>query len=230
MADDLIRIIIGDEHPVVRCGIRAILGAERDLLVVGEAGNGAESVELAGRVAPDIAIMGVTMLPMNGIEATRCMASKGLRTRVVIYTSCADADSRSSAMFAGAFAYVLKSGKISDLADAVRSAAHGNRDLRTRATSVGAHHRRSRTVDEAATERFELLSARERSILVFVVWGFTSPEIGARLSISPKTVDTFKHRIKEKVGLVTRPELVRLALQLGLLGPEPGTWVEAKEA
>jgi two-component system response regulator NreC len=217
MIDDLIRIIVVDDHSVVRTGIKSILCRERDFLVVGEASDGAECVALAEELQPDVAVVDLTMFPVDGVEATRRMAEKRLRTRVIILTMHEEEAYLLPAITAGAAGYVLKSDADANLADAVRAVAHGHRYLRTHAIASTARRQPPKSAREEAAERFGTLSPRERAIFVLVAQGFAGPEIGAHLEIGVKTVETYRQRIKAKLGFQARHQFVRFALGLGLL-------------
>ncbi|MBI3568939.1 MAG: response regulator transcription factor [Gemmatimonadetes bacterium] len=217
MPGDLIRIILVDDHAVVRTGLKAVLGKERDLDVVGEAANGAEGVALAERLKPDVIVMDLSMGTMDGLEATKLVVAKKLPSRVLIMTMHAEEEYVVPLMEAGAAGYVLKTAPDRDVVDAVRAVARGDLYVRpeaARALAKGYQRKDPLREDRA---RFDKLTARERDVLRLVAQGYSAPEIGDKLNISPKTVDTYKQRIEDKLGLGHRHDYVQFALRLGLL-------------
>ncbi|HWH50310.1 MAG TPA: response regulator transcription factor [Gemmatimonadaceae bacterium] len=217
MTGDTIRVILADDHTVVRAGLRAVLGAAKDIEVIGEAKNGREAVAMAERFNPDVVIMDLDMPEVDGTEATKQMLAKGLSARVLILTMHVEEEYLIPLMEAGAGGYLVKSAADRELVDAVRAIAHGDVYVRPAAARVLAKNLTKK--DPAATERdqFEKLTQRERDVLRYVAQGYSAPEIGEKLFISPKTVDTYKQRIQEKLGLTHRSDYVQLALKLGIL-------------
>jgi DNA-binding NarL/FixJ family response regulator len=217
MTGDTIRVILADDHTVVRAGLRAVLGAAKDIEVIGEAKNGREAVAMAERFNPDVVIMDLDMPEVDGTEATKQMLAKGLSARVLILTMHVEEEYLIPLMEAGAGGYLVKSAADRELVDAVRAVAHGDVYVRPAAARVLAKNLTKK--DPAATERdqFEKLTQRERDVLRYVAQGYSAPEIGEKLFISPKTVDTYKQRIQEKLGLTHRSDYVQLALKLGIL-------------
>ncbi|HEY4304923.1 MAG TPA: response regulator transcription factor [Gemmatimonadaceae bacterium] len=213
----MIRVIIADDHAVVRAGLRAVLGAAKDIEVIGEAKTGVEAVTMTERYKPDVVIMDLGMPEMDGTTATKQIVAKGLEARVLVLTMQAEEDYLVPLMEAGAAGYLVKSAADRELVDAVRAVAHGDVYVRPAAARVLAKNLVKK--DPAATERerFEKLTHREQDVLKFVAQGYSAPEIGEKLFISPKTVDTYKQRIQEKLGLGHRSDYVQLALKLGLL-------------
>ncbi|HEY7860195.1 MAG TPA: response regulator transcription factor [Gemmatimonadaceae bacterium] len=217
MSEELIRVILADDHAVVRAGLKAVLGASRDIEVVGEASNGAEAIALAERLDPDVVIMDLSMEPMDGTAATRQIAEKKLRARVLILTMHTEEDYLIPVLEAGASGFLMKNAADRELVDAVRTVARGDMFVRASATRILAQGIGKK--DPLATERarFERLTEREQNVLKFTARGYSAPEIGERLCISPKTVDTYKQRIGDKLGLTHRAEYISFALKLGLL-------------
>jgi DNA-binding NarL/FixJ family response regulator len=202
---------------VVRAGLRAVLSSAKDIEVIGEAKTGLEAVTMAERYKPDIVIMDLGMPEMDGTTATKQIVDKGLDARVLVLTMQAEEDYLVPLMEAGAAGYLVKSAADRELVDAVRAVAHGDVYVRPAAARILAKNLTRK--DPAATERerFEKLTQREQDVLKFVAQGYSAPEIGERLFISPKTVDTYKQRIQEKLGLNHRSDYVQLALKLGIL-------------
>jgi len=217
MTGDLIRVVLADDHAVVRAGLRAVLAGAKDVEVIGEAKTGREAVAFAERFKPDIVIMDLDMPDLDGTAATKEIVEKGLDTRVLILTMHAEEDYLVPLMSAGAAGYLVKSAADRELVDAVRAVAHGDVYVRPAAARVLAKNLTKKDPAVSERERFEKLTARERDVLRFVAQGYSAPEIGEKLFISPKTVDTYKQRIQEKLGLGHRSDYVQLALKLGLL-------------
>ena len=217
MTGDLIRVMLVDDHAVVRAGLKAVLASAKDIDVVGEAKNGREAVALAERLNPDVIVMDLSMDEMDGAAATKEIIAKGLKSRVLILTMHAEDDYLVPVLEAGASGYLVKSAADRELIDAVRSVAHGEQYLQAAAARTLAKELRRRETHLDERQKFETLSAREKDILRLIASGFSAPEIGDQLHISPKTVDTYKQRINEKLGLAHRSDYVKFAMTLGLL-------------
>ncbi len=212
-----IRVVLVDDHAVVRAGLRAVLGAARDIEVVGEAENGREALTLAERLAPDVVVMDLSMTEMDGIAATRALAARARPPRILVLTMHAEEDYLIPLLEAGATGYLVKSAADRELIEAVRAVARGALYVRPDATAVLARGLKRREEHAEARVRYERLTERERDVFRLVAAGYTAPQIAERLLISPKTVDTYKQRINDKLGVQHRSEYVRLALRLGLL-------------
>jgi len=219
MTGDLIRVVLADDHAVVRAGLKAVLGTARDIDVVGEASNGREAVALVDRFKPDVVVMDLSMAEMDGTTATKEIVAKGVATRVLVLTMHAEEDYLVPLLEAGAAGYLVKSAADRELVDAVRTVARGELYVRPAAARVLAHGIKKREERSDDRARFERLTEREQEVLRLTAHGYTAPEIGEKLFISPKTVDTYKQRINEKLGLSHRADYVKLALKLGLLVP-----------
>lgn len=217
MSADVIRVILADDHSVVRAGLRAVLGTAKDIEVVGEASSGREAVALVEQLKPDVVVMDLSMDDMDGTAATREITAKSLATRVLVLTMHEEEDYLVPVIEAGAAGYLVKSVADRELVDAVRMIAHGDMYMRASAARVLAKRITRKDPAQADRERFARLTERERDVLRLVAQGYSAPEIGERLFISPKTVDTYKQRIHEKMGLAHRAEYVQIALKLGLL-------------
>ena len=204
MSDGEIRVILADDHTVVRTGLKAVLGAARDIHVIGEAQNGREAVAMAERLDPDVIVMDLTMPDVDGITATKEIAQKGLRARVLVLTMHLEDDYLIPLMEAGAAGYLVKSVADRELVDAVRAVARGDIYVRPAAARVLAQNLSKRAAVHSEQERFDHLTQREQNVLRLVAQGYSAPEIGEQLFISPKTVDTYKQRIQEKLGLAHR--------------------------
>jgi two-component system, NarL family, response regulator NreC len=217
MTGDTIRVILADDHTVVRAGLKAVLSTARDIEVIGEAKNGIEAVALAERFKPDVIVMDLSMPDLDGTAATKQIVEKGLPTKVLVLTMHAEEDYLVPLMEAGAAGYLVKSAADRELVDAVRAIAHGDVYVRPAAARVLAKNLTKKDPEKVNRERFDKLTQREQDVLRLVAQGFSAPEIGERLYISPKTVDTYKQRIHEKLGLAHRSDYVQFALKLGLL-------------
>ena len=217
MSGDQIRVVLADDHAVVRTGLKAVLGAARDIDVVGEAASGREAVALAARLKPDVVVMDLTMGDLDGIAATKTIIDEKLPSRVLVLTMHAEEEYLVQALQAGASGYIVKSVADRDLVDAVRTVARGEVYVQATAARVLARGLTQKDPNAEERARFAKLTEREQDVLKMIAQGHTAPEIGAKLFISPKTVDTYKQRINEKLGLIHRADYVKLALRLGLL-------------
>ena len=217
MSEDLIRVVLVDDHAVVRAGLKAVLGLARDITVVGEAASGRDAVPLVERLKPDVVIMDLTMPDGDGASATKTIMAKGLGCRVLILTMHAEDEYLVPVMEGGASGYLVKTDADRELVAAVRAVARGDVYVRTAAARILAKSLAKKDPVQTEREQYERLTDRERAVLKLVGLGYTAPEIGEQLFISPKTVDTYKQRIQEKLHLSHRTQYVQLALRLGLL-------------
>jgi two-component system, NarL family, response regulator NreC len=217
MSGDFITVVLADDHTVVRAGLKAVLGTAKDIQVIGEVANGRDAVAMVERMKPDVLVMDLSMEPVDGAEATKQLVAKGLGTKILILTMHSPDEALIPLLESGASGFLQKSVADRELVDAVRAVAHGDTYIQPSAARVlaGGFRKRSEHADERS--KFEKLTDRERDVLRFVASGYTAPEIGEKLFISPKTVDTYKQRITEKLGLSHRSEYVQFALKLGLL-------------
>jgi DNA-binding NarL/FixJ family response regulator len=210
-----IRILVADDHAVLRAGLRALLNAEPDMEVIGEAANGREAVERAELLRPDVLVMDLSMPVMGGIEATKQIKEKGLNTRVLVLTVHAEQQYLLPVLQSGGAGYVLKQAADTELIQAIRTVHRGEAFLYPTAASMLLEDYRRRV--SATEDQFDGLSEREREVLKFTAEGFSSQEIADRLVISAKTVDTYRQRIMDKLNIHHRSELIRYALRKGLL-------------
>ena len=220
MSDDQIRVVLADDHAIVRAGLKAILGSARDIAVVGEASNGRDAIALAERFRPHVVVMDLTMGEMDGIAATKALVATANPPRILVLTMHPEDEYLVPLLEAGASGYLVKSAADRDLVDAVRAVARG--DLYVRPSAARVLARELKKKEEAADDRarYEKLTERERDVLRLTAEGYTAPEIGEKLHISPKTVDTYKQRVNEKLGLMHRPDYVQFALRVGILAAE----------
>jgi two-component system response regulator NreC len=207
-----IRILLADDHAVVRQGFKMILAAQPDMEIVGEAGNGREALELAGQLQPDVAVMDVAMPELNGIEATRRLADISPRTRVLALSMHKDSVYVREILRAGARGYLLKDSISSDLLAAVRAVARGEGYL-----SPGVSDAVLNDYRRHVTDPIDLLSSREREVLQMIAEGKTNKEIATVLNLSVYTVDAHRGRIMEKLNLHSATDLVRFAVRAGLV-------------
>ncbi|MDF2771593.1 MAG: response regulator receiver [Geminicoccaceae bacterium] len=217
MSGDTIRVILADDHAVVRAGLKAVLRTAKDIEVIGEASDGKDAIALIERLKPDVAIMDLSMGEVDGKSATKEIVSKGLPTRVLVLTMHPEEDYLVPLLEAGAAGYLVKSAADRELVDAVRAVAAGDVYVRPTAASVLAKGLTRKDPRQVDRERFEKLTERERDVLRLTAQGYSAPEIGEKLFISPKTVDTYKQRIQEKLGFGHRSDYIQFALRLGLL-------------
>ena len=213
---DPIRIVLADDHAIFRAGLAALLEAEDRFEVVGEASTGEEAVDMARAHKPDIVIMDLSMPGTNGLEATRRIAALGLDTKVLVLTVHAEEEYLVPVVEAGASGYLTKTSADTDLIEALKVVARGQVYLPPKATTL-LLKQYNKSEGEDHRNRLQDLSSREREVLALTAEGFSSREIGKKLFISPKTVDTYRSRIMDKLGLSHRSELVRFALRVGLL-------------
>ncbi len=220
MISESIRVVLVDDHSVVRAGLKAVLGATPDITVVGEASEGREAVELVERLKPDVVVMDLSMPGVDGVTATKEIVASGLGTRVIILSMHAEEDYLVPAMEAGASGYLVKTNADRELVNAIRGVAHGEVYVQSAAARVLAKKLAAKSPAASERQQYERLTGRERDVLRGIALGYSAPEIGSQLRISPKTVDTYKQRIQEKVDLAHRSQYVQFALRLGLLSAE----------
>ena len=215
--DGVITVVLVDDHAVVRAGLKAVLSTAKDIKVIGEGSNGKDAISLAQRLDPDVIVMDLSMGEMDGAEATKELKAKDTRSKILILTMHAEDSYLVPLLEAGVSGYLVKSAADRELIDAVRAVAHG--DVYMQPSAARALAQRIQRKAEHADERtkFEKLTEREQNVLRYVARGFSAPEIGEKLFISPKTVDTYKQRINEKLGLNHRSDYVDFALKIGLL-------------
>ncbi|MEX2528662.1 MAG: response regulator transcription factor [Gemmatimonadota bacterium] len=213
---DAIRILLADDHAIFRAGLRALLELEEGIQVVGEAASGDEAVAQALALRPDLVIMDLSMPGTHGLEATRRIAALELGVSVLVLTVHAEEEYLVPVVDAGASGYLTKASADRDLLEAIRVVARGEVYLPARATTLLLkQYRKAQDAGEGGS--LQELSAREREVLALTAEGYSSTEIGQKLFISPKTVDTYRSRIMQKLRLNHRSELVRFALRAGLL-------------
>ncbi len=209
------RIVLADDHPVVRQGLRVLLEAEPDFSVVGEAGDGLETSGLVERLQPDVLVLDLLMPGLDGIEVIRQVRRRTPQTRVVVLSMHSDEAYVLEALGAGAAAYVLKKSTLAELGHAIREAVAGRHYLSPPLSehAIEAYLEKAK----AALDPYQTLTPREREVLHLVAEGCTNVEVAARLSISPRTVEMHRSHLMRKLDLHTQTDLVRYALQKGIL-------------
>jgi two-component system, NarL family, response regulator NreC len=208
-----IRILIADDHAVVAEGLRHLLAAQIDMEVIGLADNGHDAARLAAEAAPDIVLMDHAMPGLNGTEATHLIRERCPQTRVIMLSMYSDAVHVYRALQAGATGYIIKKSVAKEVVDAIQAVHRGNRYLsKDLADSVIDHvvHR------SAPNDPLDRLSSRERQVLQLLAEGHSVADIAARLALSPKTVETYRARMMEKLGIFELAGLVRFAIQQGV--------------
>lgn len=208
-----ITVLIADDHAVVRDGLSLLLSTQPDIRVVGQVADGREAVKEALRLQPDVVVMDLAMPHLNGADAASLIAEKCENTRVVMLSMYSTVEHVYRALQAGAMGYLRKESAGSEVVDAVRSVHAGRRYLSQKITeSVVDDYIRKRAIESP----LESLSQREREILQLLVEGKSGVEIAQQLHLSPKTIDTYRSRMMQKLGIGDLPGLVKFALQHGL--------------
>jgi len=216
---DAIRIVLADDHGIVRAGLRALLDSQPDMRVVAEAPDGPTAVTLARSENPTLVITDLSM-PGGGMETIREITSLPNQVRVLVLTVHAEERYLLPVLEAGGSGYVRKSSAHTDLLDAVRTVARGEVFLDPAATKtlLRGYLGRVRTGEEI--DLGEILSDREREVVKLTAEGYTAQQAADLMALSPKTVETYRHRAMQKLGLTNRAELVRYALRAGLIGTD----------
>ncbi|HST57217.1 MAG TPA: response regulator transcription factor [Longimicrobium sp.] len=212
-----IRILLVDDHTLMRTGVRMVLQAEPDMEVVGEAASGDEGVRMAIDLRPDVVLMDLSMPGIGGLEATRRIAAADTGARVLVLTVHGEEEYLMPVLEAGGSGYVTKHSADTDLVEALRVVARGDVFLYPSAATVLTRTLRTPRGAHAQDDPVHLLSPREREVLTLTAGGYSSTEIGDRLHLSHKTVETYRQRLMDKLNLHHRSELVRFALARGLL-------------
>jgi len=209
-----IKILLADDHKVLRDGLRALLEDDGDMTVIAEAGTVDEAVEKAEKYLPNVIVMDLGMPGGSGLDAIRRIRQKDLPVRIVVLSMHSGREMVLQVLQAGSDGYVPKSSAHTDLILAIRTVLNGQRFLHPEATTA--------LVDELLDKQEEsklvaILSDRERDVLKLTAMGFTSREIGEQLALSPKTVDTYRERAMMKLNIEHRTDIIRFALRAGLL-------------
>ncbi|MBW3630712.1 MAG: response regulator transcription factor [Gemmatimonadetes bacterium] len=211
-----LRVVLADDHEMVRTGMRSLLDATPGIVVVGEARDGAEAILRAGELKPDVVVMDVSMPVLDGAAATERLTRESPEVKILVLTAHDDRAHLARLLEAGAAGFVLKRAAADELVRAIRVVAGGGTYVDP---LLAGHLLRDRTRSAGARPASDAdpLSEREEEVLRRIAWGESNKEIAGKLGISTKTVETYKARITDKLGLRSRTELVRYALQRGWL-------------
>jgi two-component system response regulator NreC len=212
-----LRILLADDHIVVRTGLRALLERQRNLEVVGESENGRETVELAASLGPDVVVMDVGMPILNGIEATKTIVTQRPATAVVILSMHADESYVMRALKAGARGYLLKDSAASDLISAIHAVSQNKSFFSPKVSRILAEDYVRVLKQKGEVDSYDLLTNREREILQLVAEGKANKEVATALNISPYTVETHRRHILEKLNLHNPAELILYAVRKGII-------------
>jgi two-component system, NarL family, response regulator NreC len=211
-----LRILLADDHKVVRDGLRLLIDGQRDMRVVGEASNGKEALQQARELKPEVVVMDLSMPELNGLQATERLKAERPEIKVVALTVHEDTSYLLQLCKAGAAGYVLKRSAGDDLIRAIRAVAAGGLHYDPTVASKALTGRLGESPRKAGLHPADL-SEREKEVLILVAWGYSNKEIAGDLDLSIKTVETYRVRISEKLDLRSRAEIVQYALRQGWL-------------
>ncbi len=207
-----ISVFVADDHAIVREGLVTLLAAQADIAVVGTSANGREALDQVGRLRPDVVILDISMPELDGIETTRQILARSPRTPIVILSMHSGAQHVFHALEAGARGYLLKESAAREIIEAVRMVQTGRRYLSPKVAEIVAEG----LSDRSGASPLESLSKREREILKLVADGHSSAAIGEMLHLSPKTVDSYRSRLMQKLHISELAGLIKFAIQYGL--------------
>ena len=213
----MIRVLVADDHTILRQGLRALLCRQSDMEVVGEASDGREAVDACVREKADVVLMDIAMAGMNGIEATRRITADHPSTRVAILSMHSDESYVRRALKAGAMAYLLKESAQDDIVTAIRSVAGGKSFFSPRVRSILQDDYMREMENAGCEDSYELLTAREREILQLITEGQSNKDMAARLDLSLYTIETHRRHILEKLNLHSAADLILYAVRKGLV-------------
>ncbi|MGA1239025.1 MAG: response regulator [Limisphaerales bacterium] len=209
------RIVLIDDHRIVRDGLRLVLRGEEGLEVVGEASDGGQALDLVERAKPDVAIVDMHLPGVSGLELLRCLRDRGSGVKLVVLSADADAELVEGAMQTGVSAYILKESASVELVRAIRAVVCGEAYLSSQVAAIVVEGYR-RAVTAGSGSRVSVLSEREEEILRRIADGQSTKEVAYALGLSPKTVESHRSRLMEKLGLYTVAELTKHAIREGL--------------
>ena len=212
-----IRIILADDHSVLRVGLKMLLESESHFSVVGEAADGEELLILLEKTAVDVVVVDLSMPKMGGLECIKEIRSRGMDVKILVLTMFGDETYIREVMQAGANGYVEKQAVDAELFAALKAVAAGQFYLSSKNSQALLNSLFTAAPRPSGQDPYEVLSVREREVLKLLVRGYSLSEIGAKLFLSVKTVDTYKTRLMEKLGLSKKSELVEYSLKHGLL-------------
>ena len=212
-----IRVLLADDHALIRSGLRLLIEAQPDLTVAGEAGDGREAIRQAAALAPDVAVLDIAMPNLNGIEAARQISSELPRTGIVILSMHRDESYVLRALKAGARGYILKDGREGELVEAIHAVAAGKAYFSPDISRLLADDYVRALAQRGLEDSYELLTAREREIFQMLTEGRTNKDIAAALDLSLYTVETHRGNLMQKLSLRSLPELILYAVRKGLI-------------
>jgi len=213
----MIRILLADDHAVMRSGLRALLQQQEDFQVVGEASDGREAVSMSESTKPDVVVMDLTMPNLNGTEASRQITTKQPETAVVVLTMHSDEAYVLRALKAGARGYLLKESAEAELISAIRAVQQGKAFFSPAVSKVLVQDYVRQLQDKDIEDSYELLTPRERELLQLIAEGKSNKDVANILNLSVYTVETHRGNIMEKLGLHTVPELILYAVRKGVI-------------
>ena len=212
-----VRIVLADDHTIMRRGLRLVLERQPDFAVVGEASNGREAIDVVTRENPDVAVMDIAMPLLNGIEAAKKITEERLRTAVVILSMHSDESYILRALRAGARGYLLKDSAENDLIQAIRAVCAGKAFFSPAVSRVLADDYLRQIQQQGVEDPYELLTARERELLQLIVELKSTKDIAGLLGVSPRTIDTHRGNLMQKLNVHSIPELILYAMRKGVI-------------
>lgn len=212
-----IRVLVVDDHTIVRDGICALLALSGDIEVVGEATNGSEALKMVGQLHPDVVLMDIAMPIMGGLEATRRISKDFPETKVLVITQHDDKEYVFPVLESGASGFISKAGASSELASGIRSVYRGDSFLSPSVAKLLVQNVQSTAGERSKQDPYNLLTGREREILKLLAEGYSNQEIAEMLVITPKTVEGHKTNLMSKLGIHNRVDLVKYALRKGII-------------
>jgi two-component system response regulator NreC len=212
-----IRVLVVDDHTIVRDGICALLALSGDIEVVGEATNGSEALKMVGQLHPDVVLMDIAMPIMGGLEATRRISKDFPETKVLVITQHDDKEYVFPVLESGASGLISKAGASSELASGIRSVYRGDSFLSPSVAKLLVQNVQSTAGERSKQDPYNLLTGREREILKLLAEGYSNQEIAEMLVITPKTVEGHKTNLMSKLGIHNRVDLVKYALRKGII-------------
>ncbi|NCC51807.1 MAG: response regulator transcription factor [Spartobacteria bacterium] len=216
----MIRILLADDHQIVRQGLRALIEKEKNMMLVAEASNGREAIRAARETNPDVTVMDISMPDLNGIEATRQLNAKQPHLKVIALSMHCDKRFTSAMLQGGARGFLLKECAYDELTEAIRAVNKGKLYLCRKITEMLAHDY-IHGIPAEQTSAIDLLTKRQREVLQLLAEGAGTRELAQRLCISSKTVETHRMEIMRRLGLFSIAQLTKYAVREGLTSPEP---------
>jgi two-component system response regulator NreC len=220
-SSEAITVLLVDDHTIVRSGLRALLESENNFQIVGETGDGLEALRLVENLKPQVMVLDITIPALNGLEVTRQARRVSPNTRILVFSMHANEAYVLEALRNGAAGYALKYDKSSDILEAVRAVAAGRRYLSPPFTELAIEAYLQKAQSAARKSSYETLTTREREVLQLSAEGHTAAEIGARLFISPRTVEIHRAHLMRKLSLHNQADLILYALKKGLISSDP---------